>query len=33
MDEDRELHRDIAAVREILPEIETAARAAAAPPS
>jgi len=29
MEEDRELHRDIAAVREMLPEIEAAARAAA----
>src|SRR3954469_818197 len=29
MDEDRELHRDIAAVREMLPEIEQAARTAA----
>jgi len=29
MEEDRELHRDIAAVREMLPEIESAARAAA----
>jgi histidine ammonia-lyase len=29
MGEDRELHRDIAAVREMLPEIEAAARAAA----
>src|SRR3954468_14897007 len=29
MDEDRELHKDIAAVREMLPEIEAAARAAA----
>jgi histidine ammonia-lyase len=29
MKEDRELHRDIAAVREMLPEIEKAARAAA----
>ncbi len=29
MEEDRELHRDIAAVREMLPEIEKAARAAA----
>ena len=29
MDEDRELHRDISAVREMLPEIEQAARAAA----
>jgi histidine ammonia-lyase len=29
MDADRELHRDIAAVREMLPEIEAAARAAA----
>ena len=29
MDEDRELHRDIAAVRELLPSIERAARAAA----
>jgi histidine ammonia-lyase len=30
MDADRELHRDIAAVREMLPEIEAAARSAAA---
>jgi histidine ammonia-lyase len=29
MEEDRELHRDIAAVREMLPEVEAAARAAA----
>jgi histidine ammonia-lyase len=29
MKEDRELHRDITAVREMLPEIEKAARAAA----
>jgi len=29
MDEDRELHRDIAAVRQMMPEIESAARAAA----
>jgi histidine ammonia-lyase len=29
MDEDRELHRDIAAVRQLLPEIEAAARSAA----
>jgi histidine ammonia-lyase len=29
MDADRELHRDIAAVREMLPEIEAAARSAA----
>jgi len=29
MSEDRELHRDIAAVRELLPEIEAHARKAA----
>ena len=29
MEEDRELHRDIAAVRQLLPEIEAAARSAA----
>jgi hypothetical protein len=29
MEEDRELHRDIAALREMLPEVEAAARAAA----
>jgi hypothetical protein len=32
MAEDRELHRDIAAVREMLPEIDRAARRAAGLP-
>jgi histidine ammonia-lyase len=32
MSEDRELHRDIAAVREMLPEIDQAARRAAGLP-